>query len=948
MTKEKLHNKITKKHIKVVLGIILILLSVYALINYTFASTAITYAMVFVFGNLYFVPFAFLIYIGGTLIFKPVFKKISKKVFVVLGLSFLTIALLMSLCYTIEIPFTNGYMDYTSLNFGNFIDIFMTQVDVLYNFNEPIPVFQANYGGGFIGYFLVASFNTIFSSHIGTICATAALFLFALIFLSYYPIKALVLYIKNETSDNKVKEFKKAKKAKKEPESQPVEVEEEIEEDIIEIDNHEEIAEIIMQKSSTNSQNLEILNQTTNKNIPTDEQGFMKPSFAIFGSINNIMVEETPVVNEIEVVKEEPVFVKEPEIIEEEPEVEEYEENNYFEQESSYDEVSENEYIEEIVEEKVEESYDFEQNEETINNFEEDNFEEETYEEEYESESFGHVSENLLSNNFDEFEEEEIETPEPPVSNPTPTATFAAPKREIITEIPKEPTINTANIIMNENSKQRRYKAPSPDLLKDIKEDEEVLEENKKLNDERLETINCIFEQLKVGAKATGYTIGPSVTRFDIFPNRDVSVSYIEKYVNDLCSRLGGVLARFEKIVQGKTSSALEIPNQRSMMVGYKDCFLSLPKKKPGVDLYVPFGKSIDGTNIGANLAKFPHLLVSGSTGSGKSVYVNSLIITLLMRNSPDDLKFLLIDPKEVEFARYNGIPHLLGPVVSSTAKAKIALDRLAEEMDNRYSFLRDQEYTDIKDYNEEAEMKGLPKIPSIVCIIDEYADLVENDKSISSPITRIAAKARACGIHLIIATQRPSTNVITGVIKSNIPVRVAFMATSGVDSRVMLDQNGAESLVGNGDMLVQCQLISRNNLIRAQGFFLSSVEIKNVLSNLKENYKPEYDPNFTNLTLIDEFAQIKTNESTGYLDQEKVDPLYPEVREYVYGLKYCSMSNIQRTFNVGFNRAGKLFNQLIRDGIVSAEEGLASRGKEVIIHSEIEYNDKVLENEID
>ena len=148
--------------------------------------------------------------------------------------------------------------------------------------------------------------------------------------------------------------------------------------------------------------------------------------------------------------------------------------------------------------------------------------------------------------------------------------------------------------------------------------------------------------------------------------------------------------------------------------------------------------------------------------------------------------------------------------------------------------------------------------------------------------------------------------------------------------------------------MLVQCQLISRNNLIRAQGFFLSSVEIKNVLSNLKENYKPEYDPNFTNLTLIDEFAQIKTNESTGYLDQEKVDPLYPEVREYVYGLKYCSMSNIQRTFNVGFNRAGKLFNQLIRDGIVSAEEGLASRGKEVIIHSEIEYNDKVLENEID
>ena len=208
-----------------------------------------------------------------------------------------------------------------------------------------------------------------------------------------------------------------------------------------------------MQKSSTNAQNIEVSNQTINKNIPTDEQGFMKPSFAIFGSINNIMVEETPVINEVETIKEEPVFVKKPEIIEEEPEVEQFEESNYLEQETSYDEVDENDYIEEIEDEKVEESYDFEQNEDVINSFEEE-IEEETYEEEYESESFGHVSENLLSNNFDEFEEEEFTTPEPPVSNPTPVATFVAPKREVITEVPEEPTISTVNIIMNENSKQ--------------------------------------------------------------------------------------------------------------------------------------------------------------------------------------------------------------------------------------------------------------------------------------------------------------------------------------------------------------------------------------------------------------------------------------------------------------------------------------------------------------
>lgn len=935
MTKEKFHHKITNKHIKIVLGIILILFSVYSLINYTFASTAIVYAMVFLFGNLYFVPFAILIYFGATLIFRPVFKKVSKKIFIVLGSIFLIIALLMSLCYVIDIQSVNGTISYKDLNFANFSEIFMGEVEGLYNFNQPINVFQLNYGGGIVGFFLIASLNTIFATHIGTICVTAALFLLALIFYAYYPIKALVVYIKNESSSSKVSEFKSAKKSKKVEEIVEI-VEEPEEDDLIEIEDNDEIAEIIMQTPSVQPviQEQKIIQQTQNRNIPSDEAGFMKPSFAIFGSINNLMVEEnnpTSVEKEAireEIYKEEVIKTTTPEPIVNNDNYEDNLEENYFD-----------EY------EETEEKY----------SVEEEKYEQNTYKTEekvedlYENESFGHVSEELFASNEEEFVEEDIKTPEPPIVKQQPVQpSFIPPKREIISEVPEEPVATVANIIMNNDARQRRYKAPSPDLLKDIKEDPEVIEENKKLNDERLETINCIFDQLKVGAKATGYTIGPSVTRFDIFPNRDVSVTYIEKYVNDLSSRLGGVLARFEKIVQGKTSSALEIPNQRSMMVGYKDCFLKLPKKKPGADLYVPFGKSIDGSNIGANLAKFPHLLVSGSTGSGKSVYVNSLIVTLLMRNSPDDLKLLMIDPKEVEFARYNGIPHLLGPVVSTSAKAKIALDRLAEEMDNRYAFLRDQEYTDVKDYNEEAEAKGLPKIPYIVCIIDEYADLVENDKTISSPVTRIAAKARACGIHLIIATQRPSTNVITGTIKSNIAVRVAFMATSGVDSRVMLDQNGAESLVGNGDMLVQCQAISRNNLIRAQGFFLSSLEIKNVLQNLKENYKPEYDPNFTNLTIIDEFATIRSNDSTSYLDQDKVDPIYSNVREYVYTLKYCSMSNIQRTFNVGFNRAGKLFNQLVKDGIVSSEEGLASRGKEVIIHSEAEYNDKVLDGEID
>ena len=676
------------------------------------------------------------------------------------------------------------------------------------------------------------------------------------------------------------------------------------------------------------SENKEI---KTKKIIDNHDSGFIKPAFNFFDNDEEIIEEAAPIIQEklVETFIEEKQTIKEEtieETIEETEEiVEESFENLYQNNDDEFEyNTNENTSYEETIENEI------------VNT----KFEEDLASYKYEEESF------LLEQETEEIAEEsfEVEQKETPIiQQPN---FYSEPKIELERKIETHEVVFENESIRMSPPKGRNYNAPSPNLLKEIKEDPLVNEDNKNLNNQRLNEINEIFVQLKVGAKATGYTIGPSVTRFDILPNKDVSVSMIDKYIDDISSRLGGVLARFEKIVQGRTSSALEIPNQKSMMVGYKDCFLSLPPKKPGADLFIPFGKSIDGTNIGADLTKFPHLLVSGSTGSGKSVYINSLIVTMIMRNSPDDLKLLIIDPKEVESARYNGIPHLLGPIISQTNRVKTALERLAEEMDARYSFLRDHEAIDIKDYNEEAEEKGLPKLPYIVCIIDEYADLIENDKSISNPVTRLAAKSRACGIHLIIATQRPSTNVITGTIKSNIPVRVAFLASSGVDSRVMLDQNGAETLVGNGDMLVQCQFLSRNSLIRAQGFFLSSLEIKNVLNDLKSKYQPEYDSNFENLDLIDEFSNIKSNEAISYLDKDKGDSLYEKVREFAYAQTYCSLSAIQRTFGVGFNRAGKLFNMLINDGIVSSTEGIPSKGREVIVHSEAEYNDLVLERE--
>ena len=929
MTKENPQHKITKKHLKILFGIILILFSVFVLLNFGFISTAIVYAMVFLFGNLYFLPFVLLVYCGGTLIFKPIFKKVSKKVFVILGSIFLILAILMALCFTISIPVEGANpITFEQLNFSNFNDLFMKEIEGIYQFNTPIPVFKVNYGGGFIGYFLVASINTILTSHIGTICLVAALFVLALIFYCYFPIKALVIYLKSD-SNEKTKNFKTAKKSKKELVVEPV-VEEEKKEVKVEEDLNVHAAEISFHEPQIKSEPKNIIES---KIINSRDEGFLKPSFSFFN--DNTQKEE-----------------KDGEVIAEQPQVQpqyvkaQQPTQNYYQEEPKQENYYEEPVEEEIIDENNNELYMEASNidpEPSYDYYSDDSDNQISEEEIYDDSDIGYVSEETLSNS--NFVREEFRTPEPPISKPREEIDNFVTKREIISEVPEEKDISQIDVVIN-HSKNRVYKAPSIDLLKDHVQDKESVEENKRLNDECVNSINNIFEQLKIGAKATGYTIGPTVTRFDIFPNRDVSVSNIEKYVSDLCSRLGGVSARFEKIVQGKTSSALEIPNQKPIMVSFKEAFKDLPRKSNGVDLTVPFGKNIDGINLSANLAKFPHLLVSGATGSGKSVYVNSLLISLLMRNSPDELKLLIIDPKEVEFSRYNGIPHLLGPTVTSTVKAKAALEKLTQEMENRNAFLNIYDHQDIKDYNEEAEEKGLPKLPYIICVIDEYADLIENDKTIQGPVTRLAGMARSTGIHLIIATQRPSANVITGTIKSNIPVRIAFMASSGVDSRVMLEQNGAETLIGNGDMLINCKLIARNNLIRAQGAFLSSLEIKNVLNYLKETYKPEYDPNFTNLTIIDEFSQIHTNDATGYLDQNSCDSLYPKVREFVYSLQYCSISNLQRTFNLGFNRASKLLNQLIKDGIVSSEEGPSSKGREVIIRSEAEFNDRVLENE--
>ena len=461
---------------------------------------------------------------------------------------------------------------------------------------------------------------------------------------------------------------------------------------------------------------------------------------------------------------------------------------------------------------------------------------------------------------------------------------------------------------------------PSTEVL-NVYETSEQQEINRRVADERKELINATFEDFGVGAHVEDYTIGPSITRFNVKYDHNVSVRAVSNLVQDIQIRLSGVSARFENIVEGQSTSGLEIPNANVTTVSFKDVYEALPdvKKHP---LAVAFGKNIKGDVIWADYDEFPHALVAGTTGSGKSIFVNSVIVSLIMRNSPDDLKLVLVDPKKVEMARYKDMPHLLCPIITEAQEAKALMDKLCVEMEERYKLFATNGCSNIKEYNEDAPGLGLEKLPYIMIFFDEYADMVDQCKDISMPVVSIAQKARACGIHLCIATQRPSTNVVTGVIKANLPTHVALMMASYTDSMTIIGEGGAEKLIGKGDMLVQSPLVSRVGVVRLQGCFIHRQEINRVVGYLKEHYETHYDEKYLNLAqeadiAASEYANTpEFKEAAGNSEEER----YQAIKEWVMTQEYMSISRIQRECSVGFNRAGRFFLRLQKEGVVSEE----------------------------
>lgn len=498
-------------------------------------------------------------------------------------------------------------------------------------------------------------------------------------------------------------------------------------------------------------------------------------------------------------------------------------------------------------------------------------------------------------------------------------------------ETPKIPTP-----VKEEKPLKKPYVLPSVTLL-DKHESIEKQSLNKESCDRRVNEINQIFNELSIGAQVVSYTVGPTVTQYDVLMNSDKSISMLDRFIDDIQIRLGGIPIRFEKLVAGKRTSGLEMENEIRTTVGLRECVEDLSPLTPQTRFEVPFGRGINGGVVKANFTKFPHLLVAGTTGSGKSVFLHSLLVTLLLRNTPDELRLLLIDPKVVEMNYYKNIPHLLCPNISEANQAKVALNKLCELMDERYRMFSDIMANDIKTYNRLAESKGLEKMPYIVVLIDEYADLNDECKDIRMPVSRLAQKARTAGIHLIVATQRPSVNVIDGVIKSNITCRVALKVSSHTDSQVILGEVGAEKLCGNGDMIISIPEISNSIKPRVQGCFVDIEEIIKVTDKIRATGEPNFDPRFLDLE-----ENNSEDSASSYSDSEvrKVDKdmqeeeLYQMVKEDIMNREYCSISYIQRTYSVGFNKAGRLMLRLQKEKYVAFETD-SSHGCRVLIKKE-------------
>lgn len=465
------------------------------------------------------------------------------------------------------------------------------------------------------------------------------------------------------------------------------------------------------------------------------------------------------------------------------------------------------------------------------------------------------------------------------------------------------------------------YILPPPSLLRETPSNDQSAEyDSIQANAEKLERT---FLSFGVKATVTQVHLGPAVTKYEVLPDTGVKVSRIVSLSDDIALALAASGIRIEAPIPGKSAVGIEVPNSSVAIVSLREVIEAKENNRPDSKLMIALGRDVTGQAMMTELNKMPHVLVAGSTGSGKSVCINGIIISILMRAKPHEVKMMMIDPKMVELNVYNGVPHLLAPVVTDPRKASVALKKVVSEMERRYELFSHTGTRNIEGYNDHIEVWNAendekhPRMPYIVVIVDELADLMmvaSND--VEDSITRLAQMARAAGIHLIIATQRPSVDVITGIIKANIPSRIAFAVSSAIDSRTILDGSGAEKLLGRGDMLFLPAGASKP--VRIQGAFVSDQEVEAVVDFVIEQQKAQYQ---------EEMIPAEVEEVAAY---EETDELYDEAVQLVTEMQTASVSMLQRRFRVGYSRAARIVDQMELRGVVGPPEG--SKPRQVLV----------------
>ena len=499
---------------------------------------------------------------------------------------------------------------------------------------------------------------------------------------------------------------------------------------------------------------------------------------------------------------------------------------------------------------------------------------------------------------------------------------------------PVEPISQIPEVKINDNTNYN-YKLPSLSILSQTKK--KAAGSNNEAIEANIMKLEKVLKDFGISAKVVEVNVGPSVTQYELEISSGTKMSKITSLNKEISLALAKKDVRIQAPIPGKSTVGIELANDSVTPVGLREILEAVPTNKEKSKLLVALGKNIMGNSIFCEIDKTPHLLVAGATGSGKSVCINCIIASILMRTKPSEVKLVLVDPKKVELSMYNGVPHLLIPVVTDPRKANDALKRIVREMEDRYDKFSDKGVKNIATYNEwvDKQNENLPDedkmnhMPYIVVIVDELADLMlVASKEVEDSIMRITQMARAAGIHLIIATQRPSTDVITGVIKANIPSRIAFAVSSNIDSRTILDQSGAEKLLGKGDMLFSP--MGDITPSRVQGAYVSDEDLQKIVDHTIEQQKAQYDERFMNLGESEPSSEGMSVGDVKNAPEEYDDPLYNEIVDFVINSGKVSASLLQRKYRLGYNRAARIIDLLEERGIIGPQNG--SKPREVLI----------------